>query len=142
MSALFVRVDAVYSNDENLLRSLKSDIKRYIDENSLDNTYIISMYEEELFDSLMAEFKVNSLGSRYKGDTDQIFQMLTEFKDNGLIIVAHKEEIDSLNIQRKNSSDIYQVINVEVSGRDLIEVKTLISDLVFEENITIIQNTK
>ena len=142
MSALFVRVDAVYSNDENLLRSLKSDIKRYIDKNSLDNTYNLSIYNAELFDILMAEFEVNSLGSRCENNPDQIFQMLTEFKDNGLIILVHKEEIDSLNIQRKNSSDIYQVINVEVSGRDLIEVKTLISDLVFEENITIIQNTK
>ena len=142
MSALFVRVDAVNSNDENLLRSLKSDIKRYIDKNSLDNTYNLSIYNAELFDILMAEFEVNSLGSRCENNPDQIFQMLTEFKDNGLIILVHKEEIDSLNIQRKNSSDIYQVINVEVSGRDLIEVKTLISDLVFEENITIIQNTK
>ena len=142
MSALFVRVDAFFSNDVNLFISLKSDIKSYIDENSLVNTYNISMYDAEFFDKVMAEFKVNSLDYRYENDTDQIFQMLTKFKDNALIILAHKEEIDSLSIQRKNSSDIYQVINVKVSGRDLIEVVTDFDQyLTFEDNLTNIQNS-
>lgn len=142
MSALFVLVDAFVSNDEGLFRSLKLEIQKFTEEFGPANTYSVSIYNSEYFDNLMVDFRVNSAGIRSEGEMDLIYQMLDEFKDSNLIFLISKQDINSLNIQRKNNSDFYQFIKVKVYGKDIIEVVTTFdSDVKFEDNLTNIQNT-